>query len=167
MPSYDENGKRLGGAAQIRKRDGAPPEMTRAAKRAFKKLGPAPLAEPLQILGWGRRALAVVAQLLMADQLDGARARSIKDTIFALGSTHNRTELEAEVAQLKKMFGERQQRTTFVYEEAPGRRPKPSTARGMYRPGPRAIPQDALPPDDGDPIGPPPDDDAITQGEIE
>jgi hypothetical protein len=153
MPLRDRDGKRLSGSAQRKRAADGPPPMGRAARAAFVKIGAPPLDELGEILGWGRRVLATTAWLVATDELDSTRARTLKDAVFALGSTHNRTELEARMKRLEDALRDRHARNGVVKvvegDAAKALWAKRSpTARGMSPPGPRAIPKDALPPDD-------------------
>lgn len=139
MPLKDEAGKRLSGSAQAKHAALGRMPMSAAAKRAFAELGPPPLAKPLEILGWARRVLATVTHLLARDELDPAKARAIKDSVFALGATHNRAELETTVARLQKALEERRQDSGVVRVMHGSKITRPATARGQSLGGPRIV----------------------------
>lgn len=112
------------------------PALSRKAQKVIDALG-APPNEPDDQLVWGRVMLAKITWLIATGEIDVGRARAIKDSVFAMGATHNRGALEQQVKQLKTMFAERRAQTNFVYELPGDKIVKPPTARGQYRPGPR------------------------------
>ena len=140
MPSRDpETGRRVGGAEQQRRARAAGLQtMTPKARRRLRAIGEPPIDQPLQVLDWSRRLLATVTWLLACGEIDPTTARAIKDGVFALGSTHNRSELERQLAEVRKLVAERSRPTGFVTEAGPGKIKRPPTARGQ---GWRATPE--------------------------
>ena len=142
MPSRDpETGRRLGGAEQQRRKRAAGLQtMTAKARRRLKAIGEPPIDQPLEILNWSRRLLATTAWLVATDQIDVTQARAIKDSVFGLGATHNRSELERQLAEVRKLVAERSRPSGFVTEQPAGRIKRPPTARGQGWRGPPAEP---------------------------
>lgn len=74
----------------------------------------------------------------------------IKEMAAVVGMTSNRAQLETKCKKLEKALSARTANAhAGIARLEPGAKVKrPSTARGAAPPGPRAIPPDALPPDD-------------------
>lgn len=143
MPLRDEKGKRLSGAQQ-RARAATPlPPLSRAARQAFAQIGPPP-DDADELLVWGRRVIAAATWLVATGQLDPQRARVLKDAIFALGSTHSRSKIEAKYRELEKKLAGRGTQGGAVRMVPGAAVKKPPTARGARPPGPRALPPNAV-----------------------
>lgn len=141
MPSRDAAGKRLSGSA-LRKQAGAPlPPMTRAARKAFAAIGPPDLSEPHLLLSWARKVLGATLHLSLTDEIDAQRARLIRDQVLALGMSHSRGAIEAEVKDLRTVVARVKARSGAMQVVNADDVARPATARGKGgRRGPRALP---------------------------
>jgi hypothetical protein len=142
MPSRDADGKRLSGHAQRRRFSAPLPRVSRTAAQAFNAIGPPPQDDPDQLLVWGRRMLAATAWLAATGAIDPVRARLVKDSVFAIGATHNRGAIEARVVRVERAVDDKRRPAGAVRLEPASKVPRPPTARGGAPTGPRVVPDE-------------------------
>jgi hypothetical protein len=119
----------------------------------FKEAGSPDLTNPGEDLDYVRKLQLIALRQMVTTPKPTPRQRecwrSLKEMSAVVGMTSNRAQLEAKVKKLEAALKARAESGNAIARVEPGSKVKrPSTARGSAPPGPRAIPLDALSPDD-------------------
>jgi hypothetical protein len=119
----------------------------------FKSAGAPDLENPGQDLDYVRKLQLIALKQMVTTPKPTPRQRecwrSLKEMSAVVGMTSNRAQLEAKVKKLEAALKQRADTGNNIARVESGAKVKrPPTARGAAPPGPRAIPPDALPPDE-------------------